>query len=165
MRLRVSCALESVGWLLSWTMTAAISVDVLFISRRLGYLFRRCCALPDRVYSYKSELIVDLMNVVIFRSNSLVFTHPPHFHSISMNEPHKHSSKSKRSHEKDFDPDRKSRKRSKHDHDETKRHKHKRTNHDGNSNLKIVDDDPDDDDMWVEKNIDMAGERVSLVSF
>lgn len=28
--------------------------------------------------------------------------------------------------------------------------------------LHITDDDPNDEDMWVEKNIDMDGERVSL---
>jgi hypothetical protein len=70
----------------------------------------------------------------------------------------RHSSKHKRSHEKD--PDRKSKKRHKHD-DETSSRKHRRKDKE-HSKLKITDDDPNDDDMWVEKNIDMDGERVSL---
>jgi hypothetical protein len=69
-----------------------------------------------------------------------------------------HSSKNKRSHEKD--PDRKSRKRHKRDdHDDSSNRKRKRKDKDRNK-LHITDDDPDDDDMWVEKNIDMDGERV-----
>ncbi|KAF7297774.1 Complexed with Cdc5 protein cwf19 [Mycena kentingensis (nom. inval.)] len=59
------------------------------------------------------------------------------------------SSKHKRS---KHDPERKSKKRSKHDDDGGRKHKKSKK-------LRIVDDDPDDEDMWVEKNIDMDGER------
>ncbi|KAJ7644275.1 CwfJ C-terminus 1-domain-containing protein-like protein [Roridomyces roridus] len=62
------------------------------------------------------------------------------------------SSKHKRS-RKD-DPDRKHKKRSKHDDDDAHR-KHKKSK---KQKLEIVDDDGDDE-MWVEKNIDMDGER------
>ncbi|KAJ8080393.1 Pre-mRNA-splicing factor cwf19 [Marasmius tenuissimus] len=67
---------------------------------------------------------------------------------------HKHS---KHKHEKS---ERSSKKR--HKHDESSRHKKKSKNRHGDSgsNLQIVDDDPDDEGMWVEKNIDMDGERV-----
>ncbi|KAJ6557312.1 CwfJ C-terminus 1-domain-containing protein-like protein [Mycena vulgaris] len=65
-----------------------------------------------------------------------------------MDEP---SSKHKRS-RKD-DPDRKSKKRSKHA-DEDSPRKHKKS-----KKLRIVDDNPSDEDLWVEKNIDMDGER------
>ncbi|KAJ6584817.1 CwfJ C-terminus 1-domain-containing protein-like protein [Mycena capillaripes] len=63
------------------------------------------------------------------------------------------SLKQKRSRKEKEDPDRKSKKRSKHA-DEDSPRKHKKS-----KKLKIVDDDPDDDDLWVEKNIDMDGER------
>jgi hypothetical protein len=68
-----------------------------------------------------------------------------------------HSSKSERS--RDKNSERKSRKRRKHEEDGGK-HKHRRKGSD--SKLQIVDDDPNDEDMWVEKNIDMDGEKVSL---
>lgn len=73
----------------------------------------------------------------------------------------KHS-KGSRSHEKD--PDRKSKKKRKHDDDGGKKHKHKKVKEASSSKLTVVDDDPDDEDMWVEKNIDMDGERVSPMS-
>ncbi|KAJ7164629.1 CwfJ C-terminus 1-domain-containing protein-like protein [Mycena crocata] len=60
------------------------------------------------------------------------------------------SSKHKRS-RKD-DPDHKGKKRSKHAGEDTRKHKKSKK-------LKIVDDDPDDEELWVEKNIDMDGER------
>jgi hypothetical protein len=63
----------------------------------------------------------------------------------------KHSSK---------DPNRKSKKRHGYS-DEDDGSSKKRRKHD---KLKIVDDDPDDDSMWVEKNIDMDGERVRDLS-
>ncbi|KAL0954774.1 hypothetical protein HGRIS_003724 [Hohenbuehelia grisea] len=60
--------------------------------------------------------------------------------------------------------DRHSKKRHKHHRDsEDGSRKHKRKKHSKESkddHLNIVDDDVDDDDMWVEKNIDMDGERV-----
>ncbi|KAJ7758575.1 CwfJ C-terminus 1-domain-containing protein-like protein [Mycena maculata] len=65
-----------------------------------------------------------------------------------MDEP---SLKHKRSRKEDSDH--KGKKRSKHADDESPR-KHKKS-----KKLKIVDDDPDDEDLWVEKNIDMDGER------
>jgi hypothetical protein len=71
----------------------------------------------------------------------------------------KHSSKSKR--EKDRDGD-KSKKRHKHRDDDGERHGHKRKRKDGDK-LHVVDDDLNED-MWVEKNIDMDGERVRLAS-
>jgi hypothetical protein len=70
----------------------------------------------------------------------------------------KHSSKLERS--KDKDSERKTKKRRKHE-DDGRKHKHRRKGSD--SILQIVDDDPNDDDMWVEKNIDMDGERVSFI--
>jgi hypothetical protein len=54
--------------------------------------------------------------------------------------------------------DKKSKKRRKHD-DDGRKHKHRRKGSD--SKLQIVDDDVNEDNMWVEKNIDMDGERVS----
>jgi hypothetical protein len=63
-------------------------------------------------------------------------------------------SKHKRSRKED--PDRKGKKRSKRaEEDSPRKHKKSKT-------LRIVDDDPDDDELWVEKNIDMDGERVSI---
>lgn len=53
------------------------------------------------------------------------------------------------------DSDRKGKKRSKHA-DEDSSRKHKKS-----KKLRVVDDDPDDD-LWVEKNIDMDGERVRI---
>ncbi|KAG5651193.1 hypothetical protein H0H81_009546 [Sphagnurus paluster] len=56
------------------------------------------------------------------------------------------------------DSEKKSKRRKKHD-DDGRKHKHRKKEK-SSSHLQIVDDDPDDDDMWVEKNIDMDGERV-----
>ncbi|KAF9454844.1 hypothetical protein P691DRAFT_770356 [Macrolepiota fuliginosa MF-IS2] len=70
-----------------------------------------------------------------------------------------------RSHDKDKDrdTDRKHKKRRKHENDyEGSSRKHKHRKKDGGKkedHLSIVDDDADED-MWVEKNIDMDGERV-----
>ncbi|KAJ7071866.1 CwfJ C-terminus 1-domain-containing protein-like protein [Mycena belliarum] len=61
------------------------------------------------------------------------------------------SSRHKRSRKEDLD--RKGKKRSKHA-DEDSPRKHKKS-----KKLKIVDDDPNDEELWVEKNIDMDGER------
>jgi hypothetical protein len=60
---------------------------------------------------------------------------------------------------RDKGSERKSKKRRKRDEDGGKR-KHRKK--DSDAKLHIVDDDPNDDDMWVEKNIDMDGERVSI---
>ena len=68
-----------------------------------------------------------------------------------------HSSTFKQS--KETDSERKSKKRRKHGDDGRK---DKRRRKGSGSKLQIVDDDPNDDDMWVEKNIDLDGERVSL---
>jgi hypothetical protein len=73
--------------------------------------------------------------------------------------PATHSSKSERSREKDSE--RKSRKRRKHE-DDGRKHKHRRKGSD--SKLQIVDDDANDEDMWVEKNIDMDGDKVKLIT-
>lgn len=70
------------------------------------------------------------------------------------------ASKHKRSHEKD--PERKSKKRHKHG-DEGGSSSKKRSKRDRSDKLHITDDDPNDEDMWVEKNIDMDGERVSIL--
>ncbi|KAH0586099.1 hypothetical protein H2248_007370 [Termitomyces sp. 'cryptogamus'] len=67
----------------------------------------------------------------------------------------KGSSRRERSRERDTD--RKSKKQKKHN-DHGGKHKHRSKNN-SYHNVHIVDDDPDDD-MWVEKNIDMDGERV-----
>lgn len=68
-----------------------------------------------------------------------------------------HSTKHKRSNEKDGE--RKTKKRHKHDH--SSRNKRRRDD----EKLQIVDDDPNDDEMWVEKNIDMDGERVRTLNY
>ncbi|KAF9257518.1 hypothetical protein L218DRAFT_965294 [Marasmius fiardii PR-910] len=70
----------------------------------------------------------------------------------------KKRSKHRKSHDKDKS-ERSSKKR--HKHDESHRHskKLKSKQEELGGNLQIVDDDPDED-MWVEKNIDMDGERV-----
>ena len=60
-------------------------------------------------------------------------------------------SKHERSHDKDRDSG--SRKRAKHKH--SKKSSRKNENH-----LHVVDDDIDDEDTWVEKNVDMDGEKV-----
>lgn len=65
------------------------------------------------------------------------------------------SSKHKHRHDKD-DRGHKSKRRHKSEKDESSR---KRSRKDGGDHLHIVDEDPDDD-MWIEKNIDMDGERV-----
>lgn len=70
------------------------------------------------------------------------------------------------------DPDRKHKKRRKHEDDgeeegSHRKHKHrkkdgeKRRDKGGESRMEIVDDNPSDDNLWVEKDIDMGGERVS----
>ncbi|KAG6841263.1 hypothetical protein C0991_000403 [Blastosporella zonata] len=68
----------------------------------------------------------------------------------------KHSSRRNRSRSRDSEN--KSKKRRKHD-DEGRKHKHRKKDKSGD-HVHIVDDDPNDDDMWVEKNIDMEGEKV-----
>ncbi|RPD77778.1 hypothetical protein L226DRAFT_532550 [Lentinus tigrinus ALCF2SS1-7] len=65
----------------------------------------------------------------------------------------KRSSKHKHRHEKD---DRGHKSKRKHKSDDSSR---KRSRKDDADHLHIVDEDPADDDMWVEKNIDMDGER------
>ncbi|KAG6897766.1 hypothetical protein C0992_011435 [Termitomyces sp. T32_za158] len=72
----------------------------------------------------------------------------------------KHSSRRERSRERDSN--RKSKKRRKHD-DHGGKHKHRKKDK-SDHNIHIVDDDPDDDDMWVEKNIDMDGEKASVLA-
>jgi hypothetical protein len=61
-------------------------------------------------------------------------------------------SKRERSHDKDRDPS--SRKRAKH------KHHSKKSSKKNEDHLHVVDDDVDDEDMWVEKNVDMDGEKV-----
>lgn len=70
------------------------------------------------------------------------------------------SKKSKHKHSRDTDGERTSKKRHKHDEDGSRKHKKKRKHED--KGTRIVDDDPDEEDMWVEKNIDMDGERVRV---
>ena len=60
-------------------------------------------------------------------------------------------SKHKRSHDKDRDSS--SRKRAKH------KHHSKKSSKKSEDHLHVVDDE-DDEDIWVEKNIDMDGEKV-----
>ncbi|KXN88124.1 Pre-mRNA-splicing factor cwf19 [Leucoagaricus sp. SymC.cos] len=75
----------------------------------------------------------------------------------------KHRSRDKeREKDRDRDPDRKH-KRRKHEDDyegSSRKHKHRRKDKGGKEGQVIVDDDMIDDGMWVEKNIDMDGERV-----
>ncbi|KAF8630824.1 hypothetical protein AX17_005183 [Amanita inopinata Kibby_2008] len=60
----------------------------------------------------------------------------------------------KREHSKEKDKDRKKRKHE-------RKHKKKDKNRDGDKgHFTIVDDDPNDQDVWIEKDIDMKGERV-----
>lgn len=59
------------------------------------------------------------------------------------------SSKHKRSHDKVRDSS--SRKRAKHSKKSSKRNE---------DHLHVLDDDINDEDMWVEKNVDMEGEKV-----
>ena len=61
-------------------------------------------------------------------------------------------SKHKRSHDKDRGSS--SRKRAKH------KHPSKKTSKKNEDHLHVVDDDVEDEDMWVEKNVDMDGEKV-----
>ena len=61
-------------------------------------------------------------------------------------------SKHKRSHDKDRGSS--SRKRAKH------KHHSKKSSKKSEDHLHVVDDDVDDEDMWVEKNVDMDGEKV-----
>ncbi|RDB18086.1 CWF19-like protein 2 [Hypsizygus marmoreus] len=58
----------------------------------------------------------------------------------------------------EHDSERHIKKRRKHEDEGRKRKHRKKGTSDGS--VQIVDDDPNDDDMWVEKNIDMEGERV-----
>ncbi|KAG9315636.1 CwfJ C-terminus 1-domain-containing protein-like protein [Chiua virens] len=66
------------------------------------------------------------------------------------------SSKSKRSRDKDIEHNTKNKHKSSH-RDSGSKKKRKRSTHDS---VHITDDDPNDDDMWVEKNIDIDGERL-----
>jgi len=66
--------------------------------------------------------------------------------------PSSSKSKHKRSHDKDRDSS--SRKRAKH------KHHSKKSSKKSEDHLHIVDDAVDDEDMWVEKNVDMDGEKV-----
>lgn len=68
--------------------------------------------------------------------------------------------RSKHKHSHDHDTERHSKRRHKHD-DDSRRHKKKRK-HGEDKGTKILDEGPGDEDMWVEKNIDMDGERVRL---
>ena len=61
-------------------------------------------------------------------------------------------SKHKRSHDKGHDSS--SRKRAKH------KHHSKKSSKKNEDHLRVVDDDVNDEDMWVEKNVDMDGEKV-----
>ena len=45
-------------------------------------------------------------------------------------------------------------------HKPSHRESSKKHRHGAHNSVHITDDDPDDDDMWVEKNIDIDGERV-----
>ncbi|KAK0244204.1 CwfJ C-terminus 1-domain-containing protein-like protein [Armillaria nabsnona] len=65
--------------------------------------------------------------------------------------------RSKHKHSHDHDTERHSKRRHKHD-DDSRRHKKKRK-HGEEKGTKILDEGPGDEDMWVEKNIDMDGER------
>ncbi|KAK0221827.1 CwfJ C-terminus 1-domain-containing protein-like protein [Armillaria fumosa] len=64
--------------------------------------------------------------------------------------------RSKHKHSHDNDTERHGKKR--HKHDDSRRHKKKRK-HGEDKGTNILDEDPGDEDMWVEKNIDMDGER------
>ena len=71
----------------------------------------------------------------------------------------KRSSKHKRSHESGERDRHKSKKHHKSHHDKEERSKHKEKK--DRDAPRIVDDDAADEDMWVEKNIDMDGDKVS----
>ena len=72
----------------------------------------------------------------------------------------KDDSTGKRKH-RDKDPDRKHKKRSKHEDDDEARHRKHRKD---KSKVTIV-DDGDDQKLWVEKDIDMDGERARDISY
>ena len=78
-----------------------------------------------------------------------VFTSP----SLQTMESASSSSKSKHKRLHDKDRGSNSRKRAKHKHHGKKPSKNE-------DHLHVVDDDVDDEDMWVEKNVDMDGEKV-----
>ncbi|KAH0832186.1 CwfJ C-terminus 1-domain-containing protein-like protein [Lanmaoa asiatica] len=65
------------------------------------------------------------------------------------------SSKSKRNRDKDGEHSTKKKHKSSH-RESSKKHRHH-----AHDSVHITDDDPNDDDMWVEKNIDIDGDRVS----
>ena len=64
------------------------------------------------------------------------------------------SSSSKSKHKRSHDRDLGSRKRAKH------KHHSKKSSKKIEDHLHVVDDDINDEDMWVEKNVDMDGEKV-----
>ncbi|GLB38508.1 putative protein similar to CwfJ C-terminus 2 [Lyophyllum shimeji] len=65
---------------------------------------------------------------------------------------------SRRDRSRERDPERKHKKRKNHN-DEGRKHKHRKKDK-SDDHVEVVDDDPNDDDMWIEKNIDLDGERV-----
>jgi hypothetical protein len=88
-------------------------------------------------------------------------------HKEKKKEKHKH-----RPHDKDRDADSSDRKhkkrRARDDEYESKERKHKQRRKGKDSDegrLAVVDDDINDEDMWVEKNIDMEGERVRIHTY
>lgn len=86
--------------------------------------------------------------------------------ALNMGDNTKDKSRKHKHHSRDKDEEKKSKKRHRHDRDDedsgrmSKKHKHRKE-----EGLTVVDDDLDEGDMWVEKNIDMDGERVSHLEF
>jgi hypothetical protein len=69
------------------------------------------------------------------------------------------------SHNKDKEHKHKSKKRERHGHgdaDEKRKHKKRKEKE---AVVRVVDDDLDGEDMWVEKNIDLDGEKASNVLY
>lgn len=74
-------------------------------------------------------------------------------------------SKHKHRKERDDEGEKKSKKRTKHEDDTERKHRKKRKHETKDSGSRVVDDDVDDEDMWVEKNIDMEGEKVRIHNY
>jgi len=94
-----------------------------------------------------------------FRSPS---EHP--FVALAMGDDDKQSKPKHRRSHRDDEREHKSKKRHRHG-DVGEKRKHKKPRDKSDKGLEIVDDDPNDEDMWVEKNIDMDGERVCSILF
>ena len=79
---------------------------------------------------------------------------------MGSHEEERKSSKHKRHVESSKDTDHGPRSKRRHKDDKSEHKTRKRHRDEHHKKVRVIDDDPDED-MWVEKNIDMDGERVS----